>query len=385
MSKTKKIIIGLIVGIVLLIGIGISLSYFHKSNEVVTVLTMDINPSIVINLNYKNKVINAEGLNDDGKELLKEKKLKGNSLEKAIENITELVIEKGYITEEENHILINVNGKNIKDDVVALINSEFKEKNAECHIIIPEVSDESKEIAEKYGISDSKASYIESIIKKNEEVTFEELKDKSINEINQIIKEKEEQKKLEEEQKRLEEEQKRLEEEKKRLEEEQKKQQNNNSSTSSSTQGGTGSISLCSTAVFNYENDDISRKVWSYLGTDSVFGTETVANVYNNKCTYRTTLTYNHVHYVYYHDVTTGELIHKTQEAWVATDMDSQMSYSLNYFINKKGVLKEEVVAGNYCNDSLINSHVTCAVVYNGQKYEVTIDRKTGNGVSITP
>lgn len=47
-------------------------------------------------------------------------------------------------------------------------------------------------MAEKYGISESKASYIEEVIKENEGITFEELKDKSINEINKYVENKEE-------------------------------------------------------------------------------------------------------------------------------------------------------------------------------------------------
>ena len=91
---------------VLLISAAFGILYYKKTNRIVTVLTMDINPSISIGLNYKNKVIKVRGLNEDGKELVKDNKIEGKTLEVAIEDITELVIEKGYITEEDNHILI---------------------------------------------------------------------------------------------------------------------------------------------------------------------------------------------------------------------------------------------------------------------------------------
>lgn len=377
MSKTKKIIIGVVLGCVLLGCIGFGGFYFYKSNKILTTLTIDINPSIKLSLNYKDEIIKAEGLNDDGEKLLKEENFKGDDLEDAIEEIAELVVEKGYVTEEENHILINIDGKDIKEKVVTLITKEFKEENVECNVIVQEVNAEAKANAEKYGISESKASYIEEVLKENEDITFEELKDKSINEINKHIESKQQQKQ--------EEENKKQEEEQKKEENKQNTTTNNSSSNSSSSGGGTGIVSVCSNATFNYENEDISKKVWGYLGVDSLFGTETVAYVYNNTCTYRTTLTYNNTHYVYYHNVTTGELIHKIEDRWVATDMDSQMSYSVNYFASSKGVPIEEVSQGNFCNDSLTNSNVTCAIIYNGQQYQVTIDRKTGNGISITP
>jgi len=70
MDKVKKIIICSIIILVLLIGIVLGIFYFNKLNKVVSILTMDINPSIAISLNYKNDVLKVEGLNEDGKELL---------------------------------------------------------------------------------------------------------------------------------------------------------------------------------------------------------------------------------------------------------------------------------------------------------------------------
>ena len=126
--RNKKLILIVII-ILLIVGISsIGIWFYLKANKVVTIVALDINPSMKISLNYKNKVIKIEGVNGDGKELLKDNKLKGKSLEVAIEDISKRVIEKGYITEEDNHILINVEGSNIKEEVLTLINNEFKEK-----------------------------------------------------------------------------------------------------------------------------------------------------------------------------------------------------------------------------------------------------------------
>lgn len=216
MSKAKKIIIGVVLGCVLLVGLSFGGLYYYKLNEVLTIITLDINPSLKLSLNYKDEVVKAEGLNEDGKKLLKQENFKGDDLEDAIEEIAELSIEKGYVTNEENHILINVEGKDIKEKVVTLIDKEFKDENIICKVITQEINDEAKANAEKYGISESKASYIEELIKENADITFEELKDKSINEINKYIKAKKEQKQ---------------EEEKKKQEEEQKKEENKQNQT----------------------------------------------------------------------------------------------------------------------------------------------------------
>lgn len=224
--KNKKLILIVII-ILLIVGISsVGIWFYLKANKVVTIVALDINPSMKISLNYKNKVIKVEGVNGDGKELLKDNKIKGKSLEVAIKDISKRVIEKGYITESDNHILINVEGSNIKEEVLTLINNEFKEKNIECNVITQEIDESAKVNAEKYGISESKASYIDSIIKENGDITFEELKDKSINEINIYIETKKEEK-LEETKKQ--------EEEKKEENKENTSMENNNSSNNNSS------------------------------------------------------------------------------------------------------------------------------------------------------
>ena len=181
---------------------GFGLMYFFRINKVVTTITLDINPSIRMGLNYKKEVVKIEGLNHDGKEIIKHENFKGDDLDDAIEEIAELVIQNGYITKENNYILVNVNDNNLKNEIYALVNKEFREENIECNVIMQDIDEFAKENALKYGISENKASYIEEIIKENDSITFEELKDKSINEINQIINNKEEIKESEEESKK---------------------------------------------------------------------------------------------------------------------------------------------------------------------------------------
>ena len=251
MSKTKKIVLGVVLGCVLLAGLSLGGLYYYKLNKILTIITIDINPSLKLSLNYKDEVVKVEGLNEDGKQLLKSENFKGDDLEDAIEEIAELAVEKGYVTEEENHILINVDGKDIKERVATLINKEFKEENVNCNVITQEINAEAKANAEKYGISESKASYIEEILKENEDLTFEELKDKSINEINKHVENKEIQKQ-EEENKKEEEEQKK--EENKQNQTTNNNSTSNNNNNSSSNKKPTTSSYVCPTSKENTNN-----------------------------------------------------------------------------------------------------------------------------------
>lgn len=251
MSKNKKIIIGLVIGCILLGCIGFGGFYIYKLNKVLTVLTIDINPSLKLNLNYKDEIIKVEGLNEDGINLLKEENFKGDDLDDAIEEIAELTVKKGYVSEEDNYILVNVEGKDIKGKVVTLIDKAFKEENVECNVIVQEINANAKDMAEKYGISESKASYIEEKIKENEGITFEELKDKSINEINKYVENKEE-KKEEEVKEEVKEEQK--EEDNKQNTTTNNKNNNNKTNNTTSNNKPTTSSYVCPSSYLNTNN-----------------------------------------------------------------------------------------------------------------------------------
>lgn len=190
MKNRTKIILIVLASFVLLLAIGVFSWRCYVFNKIVTVITMDINPSVEISLNKKNEVVNVKALNDDGEKILDDVKFKGDSLEKVIDDISSKLIEQNYLAEEDNYILINVTGKDIKTEVSNLITTTLKNNNVECNVIIEEVTEEDKEKAKNYGISSSKLSYIEGIIEENEDISFEELKDKSIKEINAIIEEK---------------------------------------------------------------------------------------------------------------------------------------------------------------------------------------------------
>ena len=64
----KKIIILLVI-IILLLVVGI-FGYIKYTNKIVSTVTLDINPSIEINLNKSNKVVNVIALNEDAKDII---------------------------------------------------------------------------------------------------------------------------------------------------------------------------------------------------------------------------------------------------------------------------------------------------------------------------
>lgn len=395
MRKKKKPILAIIFVVLFLLAVVFGLIYYYEFNKIVATVTMDINPSVSLSLNKMGKVIKAEGINEDGKKLLQDNKLKGKSLENAIDNISDLVIDNGYFSNENNHILVNVEGE-IKEDVSKILTNEIKEKNIECEIIFQELSNSSKENASKYGISENKASYIESVIKDNKDITFEDLKDKSINEINEFIEEKKEEAEKEESKK----------------EEDRKPTTNSGTNTGStnnnssgkpnssvtpskpstgtttkpstntgSSSGGTGTVAVCSKAVFNLENDDATAKVFGYLGLDFSrklwYDYQTVAKAYNSICTYETKIITNKTLYKYYHNVTDGSLVHQESISYLAGTREDLEEIIVNYFITNYGATKEEIFipsSGGTINEP--NKEAT--VKFRDVTYNVIVEQRTG-------
>mgnify|MGYP004521253831 FL=1 len=126
-------------------------------------IVLDINPSLKIELNKENKVINLIGLNEDGKKVIIDD-YKGKVLEEVIESILEKSFSLEYL-KDDTTILVSVDGTYKADDLKTIISKDLENKNIKGEVIIPTITESSKEIASKYNITESKASYLEEIIK----------------------------------------------------------------------------------------------------------------------------------------------------------------------------------------------------------------------------
>ena len=96
------------IGVAALIAIMVLTSavYYSNNSAVYALVTMDINPSVEISLNKDYKVIKVEAVNEDGKKI-EDAKVKGLSIEAAIEVLIEESKGKGFIVEnEETYVIV---------------------------------------------------------------------------------------------------------------------------------------------------------------------------------------------------------------------------------------------------------------------------------------
>lgn len=179
----KKVIIPIIAVILVLI-IGVVSFVIINNNKIVSTITLDINPSIEINLNKNEKVINVIALNDDAEDIIDDN-FKGKNIEETLNTITDNLVEKGYANEGDLlEVILYTDGIISDKEFEEKLTKAFREKRISLDIIVVEnVTEEDEELAKKYNISPAKVSYIKSIIKENENVNLEDLVNKSVNEL----------------------------------------------------------------------------------------------------------------------------------------------------------------------------------------------------------
>ena len=302
MNKKKLLISGGIFLVILLVVVLIFVSIRNKNNKVteevkfdtkvVSSLTMDINPSIKIELNKDNKVVNVYALNEDAKDIISSD-YKEKTLNDVLKNITDSLVAKEYFKEDAT-IIINVTGSIKSETVKELIMTETKINDINVNIIEPSITESGKKLAEKLGITEAKASYLEDVISKNPDIKIEDIKDKSVSEINNIVKES--------------------------TNNENHTNKPNNETTKPSGEtkpNGGGGLAKCDNIKSVLTNEEAGKKVASLRGAtvgtgkycDILAPESVVALSQDGTCSYKVTISYRTNTCVYYVAMETGEVI----------------------------------------------------------------------------
>ena len=177
----KKFIITILICLLLVIGIG---GFIIWNNRTVSTVTLDINPSIEINLDKNDKVKSIVALNDDAKDILNDN-LKGKTIDKTLNLIIDRLIEKRYADKDYLLEIVLYSEGNISNkELENKLKENLEKKKISSNIItIDKISKEDKELAKKYNISPAKVSYIKTIIQDNENINLEDLANKSVSEL----------------------------------------------------------------------------------------------------------------------------------------------------------------------------------------------------------
>ena len=165
-------------------------SRFQRASATDSVVTLDINPSISLSIDAKETVLEATPLNDDAKEVMGGMELEGTNLETAVNALIGACLQKGYLDELENAILVSVENSDaakatqLQSELTATISGAFQSGAILTQNVT--VSDELAQLAQQYNISAGKASLIQEVIAQDSTLTFDSLAPLSMSEISLI-------------------------------------------------------------------------------------------------------------------------------------------------------------------------------------------------------
>ena len=194
-SRKTGLIAAMAVCLVAVFALVLGITMFGGDGKASAIVSLDVNPSVQIEVDENGKVIKALAMNDDAAEIIGTMDLSGSTLEVAVNAIVGAMVRAGKLSEIQNSILLSVNAKNaelekqISDRLTAEVNKTMQESGLGAAILSQSVTGnkELAALAEKYGITEGKAQLIKKILGLAPQYTFESLVGLTVNELNVII------------------------------------------------------------------------------------------------------------------------------------------------------------------------------------------------------
>lgn len=145
-------------------------NFYHVSS----IVDLDVNPGIELNINRDGRVLSAFATDADGQIILDDMDLKNTDMNLAVNALIGSMLKHGYLTDLQNSILISVRGddatKNeaLQQQLEADISAVLSSSSIDGAILNQSVSvdDNLQALSEQYGISVGKAVLIQSILEK---------------------------------------------------------------------------------------------------------------------------------------------------------------------------------------------------------------------------
>ncbi len=164
--------------------------------EDLTIISIDVNPSIQLVVDADGKIEEALGVNADAKAIVDGLGLEGLELEAALDIVLGALVEENYISELANSILISVNNEDIeiaeKYEKLAIdtVNKVLAPLGTDINVIsqvVDNVTGDVAKLAKELGISEGKAKFIADITAENDHISAEALAEMSINDISLLV------------------------------------------------------------------------------------------------------------------------------------------------------------------------------------------------------
>ncbi|MCR5293907.1 MAG: hypothetical protein K6E30_01870 [Lachnospiraceae bacterium] len=170
-------------------------AYYVTFVRTVSTVYVDVNPSICLSLNRKDQVTGAVSLNDDAATVLDGVTLKGKDVSSAVDLLLDRMVEDGYLTEENDLVLISVEnentsaGENLRDSLTESAYEKLAGSLGGGRVLGQEfhMDDSLKERSRELGISPGKARLIDRMAEEEQDWPREKLAGCSLAELSELM------------------------------------------------------------------------------------------------------------------------------------------------------------------------------------------------------
>lgn len=187
-------LIGLVSSAAACLAVGI-LSWHMISFQTDATVYLDVNPSIELQINRKEKILSAEPYNEDGEMILEDMDLKNTDLDVGVNAILGSMVKHGYLSEAKNMVLLSVESKD--QEKAAELEQELSAQISDCLESLVgsgmifsqeiEVDEELENLSFEYDMSPGKAALIKKIVEKHPDLSCSELSGYSISRLNEYL------------------------------------------------------------------------------------------------------------------------------------------------------------------------------------------------------
>lgn len=187
----NKTLIAAAAALALVVGLGGGFGWYQYTNTPMAAVSLDVNPSIQLEVNRKEKVLVAEALNQDAQVVLNGMDLKGTDMDVAINAILGSMLKNNFLTADANTVLVSVNAKDtakaasLQEKLTVEIGQTLSANHFTGAVMGQTVTNKGdvQTLAQQHGISEGKAQLIQKLLGADSHYTFESLAKLSVNEL----------------------------------------------------------------------------------------------------------------------------------------------------------------------------------------------------------
>ena len=181
--------------LVLLLGGGFGWNTYRLNHRVAATVSLEVNPSVQITVNEKERVLEVKALNRDGEIVIGDMDFSGSDINVVVNALIGSMLRNGYLNELANSILISVDnedpakGAALQEKLTKEVNRVLESDGFLGAVLSQTLTEKStlQKQADRYGITLGKAQLIQDILDSTTGHTFEELVPLSINELNLLL------------------------------------------------------------------------------------------------------------------------------------------------------------------------------------------------------